>query len=545
MTERIVHDLIQGTPEWDQFRLEHFGASEAAAMLGLSKTAKRSELLHMKYTGNAKEFSDWVQEHILDRGHELEALARPLIEEDLGTDLYPVTCSLGKLSASSDGLTMDDETAWEHKQYNEALYQSILSGVLPDEHMPQAQQGLMVLGARRLKFTCSNGTRDRMASMWIYPDEQWFERICAGWAQFQRDLDEYVPVDIPSKPVATPQESLPVPFAQVTGSIAIKSNLDVFGAMLQEFIKRIPEKPETDQDFADIDSACRRLKEAEDCLASAEDTALASMTDVEQLRRTVATWRELARQTRLAKEKVVESRKKLIKENALAERRQKYADHVAGLNKELAEVSIVVAIPDFVGAIKGLKTIASLYDKLDTALANGKIAADAAAKDLRAKLDWHKPHAEFAFLFRDLQTLIQKPFDDFKLAVNARIADHKAAEEERQEKERARIRAEEQAKAEAAVREQPTKAAEAPPAEVERHIQQAAAAPTPAPTTVPRRVGYTHVATGAAKAKPTRPSDDEIIEVLSLHYRIHESKVVEYLLDMDLQAASKRLEAAF
>jgi hypothetical protein len=103
----------------------------------------------------------------------------------------------------------------------------------------------------------------------------------------------------------------------------------------------------------------------------------------------------------------------------------------------LAEVSIMVPAPDFAGAIKGLKTIASLYDKLYTALANGKIAADAAAKDLRAKLDWYKVHAEHAFLFRDLQALIQKPTDDFQLAVTTRIAEHKRQEDEKEAKRKA------------------------------------------------------------------------------------------------------------
>ena len=62
--ERIIHHLVQGTPEWHQFRLERDGASEAAPMLGLSKKTARSELMRMKHTGLAKEFSDWVQEHV-------------------------------------------------------------------------------------------------------------------------------------------------------------------------------------------------------------------------------------------------------------------------------------------------------------------------------------------------------------------------------------------------------------------------------------------------------------------------------------------------
>jgi predicted phage-related endonuclease len=99
----MQHDLIQGSPEWAEFRKSKFGASEAAAMLGLSKKTKRSELLHMKATGSAKEFSEWVQKNILDHGHHVEALARPHFENILDADLYPVTMSQDRLSASCDG----------------------------------------------------------------------------------------------------------------------------------------------------------------------------------------------------------------------------------------------------------------------------------------------------------------------------------------------------------------------------------------------------------------------------------------------------------
>src|SRR6516225_3833435 len=179
MTERITHNLVQGSDAWLEFRLTHFGASEAAAMLGLSKTVKRTELLHMKHTGTAKEFSDWVQANILDRGHEVEALARPIIEMTLGEDLYPMVFSLGKMSASCDGLTMLEDIAWENKQRNKTLYESIAGGVLPEEHMPQAQQVLMVSGASLLKFSCSDGTEEGTVTMDVFPDESWFQRLRA------------------------------------------------------------------------------------------------------------------------------------------------------------------------------------------------------------------------------------------------------------------------------------------------------------------------------------------------------------------------------
>ncbi|WP_213308267.1 YqaJ viral recombinase family protein [Paraburkholderia sacchari] len=540
MIERITHDLEQGSPEWMEFRLKHFGASEAAAMLGLSPHVKRNELLHMKHTGTPKEFSDWVQEHILDKGHEVEALTRPIVEEMLGEDLYPMVFSLGRLSASCDGVTMLEDPAWENKQYNEALYASIGEGVLPEEHMPQAQQILLVTGATRLIFTCSDGTENGTVWMEVLPDEAWFEKLRAGWAQFAADLAAYQPRDIPPQAVASPQESLPAPFAQVTGNIAIRSNLDLFGAALRTFIERIPDKPETDQEFADTEAACKRLKDAEDCLAAAEDTALASVSDVEQLRRVVAELRELARQTRLAKEKMVDARKKQIKESILLNGRRAFSDHIKAINLELVDVCTVdvrvnVAEPDFAGAIKGKRTLASLHEAVDTALANGKIAADAAARELRAKLDWYVKNADqHDFLFRDLQALIQKPAEDFKLAVTSRIAEHKRQEDEKEAKRKADEAAAAQRAAEQEATRQAAAAAQAAP---ESSVAAQVKASAPA-AEAPRAT-----APAARAGRIPRPTAAQIIDVLADHYGATPAQTAALLVTLDFKAELKRLEA--
>ncbi|CAJ0705991.1 YqaJ viral recombinase family protein [Ralstonia holmesii] len=426
-----IHNLVQGTPEWEQFRLTHFGASEAAAMLGLSDKVKRTELLHMKHTGVAKVFSDWVQENVLDHGHAVEATARPLVEEDIGEDLYPVTCSEGILSASCDGLTMAYDTAFEHKQWNVELAAMVEAGIVPDTHMPQCQQILLVTGASRVRFVVSDGTRDRMVFVDVLPDPAWFERIRAGWAQFQKDLDAYTPAEVVEKPEAAPIMALPALAVQIRGEV-ITSNLPAFKEAAERFIAGIKMDLETDEDFLNGDAMVKFCDAKEKEIAVAMDAAIAQMSSVDELMRTGNYVKDQLRAKRLELSKQIDVRKAQIKEDAVAKRRQKYIDHVAALNAELEDVSISVPAPDFLVAIKGLKTISSLHDKLDTALANGKIAADAAAKDLRAKLDWYKQHAEHAFLFRDLQTLIQKPADDFQLAVTARIAEHKKAEAEKE-----------------------------------------------------------------------------------------------------------------
>ncbi|MBB5411867.1 putative phage-related endonuclease [Paraburkholderia sp. HC6.4b] len=513
MTDRTMHNLVQGSDEWMAFRLTRFGASEAAAMLGLSSKVKRTELLHMKHTGNPKEFSDWVQQNILDYGHEVEALARPIVEEMIGDDLYPVTYSDGNLSASSDGLTMDEITAFEHKQWNDTLAASITDGVLPEEHTPQAQQVLMVTGAERLIFACSDGTRERFVWMEVLPDPAWFDRLRAGWAQFEKDLADYQPREIAEKPQAEAIMQLPALAVQIRGEV-ITSNLPAFKSAAEQFIANIKMDLKTDEDFVNADATVKFCEAKEKEIAIAMDAAIAQMSSIDELMRTGKYVSEQLRKKRLALSSQIEQRKKQIKESAIAERRQKYAAHVEALNNALGDASIVVATPDFAGAIKGLKTIASANDKLDTALANGKIDADAAARDLRTKLDWYQPRAKaHGFLFSDLQQLIQKPAEDFELAVTTRIEQHKRAEEERRAREAA-------AQTSAPAPEQ-VKTGALPA------VQSALPIDTPAP-----------IETGVR----SRPAAGEIVAVLSRHYGANPRNVLNWLCTTDWRAVQSQGE---
>ena len=228
MSNFLIHDLVQGSPEWLAYRMDHQNASDAAAMLNISKTTTRSELLRLYYTGDSKEFSDWVQRNILDYGHEVEDKVRPIVDEIIGQPLYPATISLGKLSASSDGMTMDDTIGFECKQYNAKLFAAIQDGELPDEYIPQIQQFFMINNkAVKVIFVCSDGTKENFASMEVLPDKEWFDTIARGWKQFETDLLNYQHVEAKPEAVGKVPESLPALRIEVTGMVT-SSNLVVF-----------------------------------------------------------------------------------------------------------------------------------------------------------------------------------------------------------------------------------------------------------------------------------------------------------------------------
>jgi predicted phage-related endonuclease len=446
----ITHSLQQGTPEWDEFRMNHFGSSEAAAMLGLSSKVTRNELLRMKRTGIAKEFSDWVQKNILDYGHEVEASARPLVEHMLGEELYPVTCSDGKISASCDGLTMLEDIAFEHKQWNENLAAAVADGILPEEYMPQCQQILMVTGAVKVIFVVSDGSQENFIHVDVLPDQAWFEKLRAGWAQFEMDLENYQHVETKPEVIGLAPESLPALRIEVSGAVTA-SNLNEFKVRATEVFNSIKTELETDTDFANADKTTKWCKEVEDRLEAAKQHALSQTSSIDELFRTIDAIKEEARQKRLTLEKLVKQRKETIRADKVEISRKKFTAHVSTLQAEVSGVNLVISQPDFGGAIKGLKTLTSIQNELDTTLANAIIAADAYAKDVREKLSWCKENAAgHSALFPDLQALITKPMEDFTLTISSRIEQHKKAEADRLEAERERIRQEEAAKLAAA-----------------------------------------------------------------------------------------------
>lgn len=447
---KTVHDLTQGSEAWELFRLDHHGASEAAAMLGLSPHVKRTELLHAKHTGLPREFSRFVQERILDHGHEVEALARPHIEANIiGEPLYPVTFSDGKLSASCDGITLDDETAAEHKQWNAELAASVEVGVVPDHHMPQCQQVLMVTGARRLAFVVSDGAPERMVHAWVVPDMAWFQRLRDGWAQFDRDLAAYVPTAAAEpEPVGKAPETLPALLINVTGAVTA-SNLPEFKATALAAIRSVNRELKTDQDFADADKAVKWCAEVESRLKAAKEHALSQTATIDALFKALDDIAAESKTVRLDLGKLIDRRKVERKEDAVAAARRELDAHIAGLNGELAPMALRPAPVDFGAAIKGLRSFASMDDALRTAVANGKIAADAQAKGIRANLVHFKKTTEgMEFLFSDVGQLVHKAADDFESVLASRIGKHldmvKEQERKRQADDAARIAAAEQ-----------------------------------------------------------------------------------------------------
>lgn len=262
ITNRITHECQQGSPEWHAMRAKRFTASEASAMLGVSKYQARADLLKRKATGLVEEV-DAATQRRFDDGHAAEAAARPIVEGIIGDDLYPVTMTADvnglPLLASMDGLTMLGDIGWETKLLNQDLRAAVEAGTLDEHYTVQMEQQLMVSGADRIYFTTTDGTPENTFGMWYESNPALRERIVAGWAQFAEDVAAYVPESEPVKPVGVAPEALPALRIEVTGMVTA-SNLAAFREHALAVFGGIKTDLQTDADFADAEKTVRWCK---------------------------------------------------------------------------------------------------------------------------------------------------------------------------------------------------------------------------------------------------------------------------------------------
>jgi putative phage-type endonuclease len=183
-------DYVQGTPEWLDYRKQCYNASDAPAMLGVSKYKSRAKLIK-EMLGEEKQESSTTKA-LFQRGHEAEDLARGLAELILGGQLAPLVGRDERMhSASFDGITEDHKTIWEHKMLNDLIRKEGLHKM----YRVQMEQQLYISGAEVCLFTATKWHKNILLEsreFIYYPDIKLRREILQGWEQFRTDLADAI-----------------------------------------------------------------------------------------------------------------------------------------------------------------------------------------------------------------------------------------------------------------------------------------------------------------------------------------------------------------
>lgn len=481
-----IVNLIQGTAEWHAHRAQHHNASDAPAMMGCSPYKTRAQLIREVATGIAQEV-DAATQRRFDDGHRFEELARPYAEEIIGEELFPVTGTNGKLSASFDGLTLLGDVAFEHKSLNDQLRAAMVDGCtgadLPLLYQVQMEQQLAVSDASRVLFMASKwDSNDELVEerhCWYVSNPGLRDKIVAGWAQFEADVAAYEQVNVAvAEPVAAGRapDTLPALSIQVTGMVTA-SNLAEFKENALAVLGSINRELQSDEDFANAEKTVTWCKAVEERIEATKQQVLGQTADIDAVFRTMDDVSAETRKIRLELDKLVTKRKEERRTEIGNTARRAVIDHVQAINETLGAHAIpmpATLVADLQAAIKGKRSFSSMQDAVDSVAANAKVSASQAADRIRANIAILDGHAEHATLFADrVQLCASKAPDDLRNLVAARIAQHQQAEQKRLDDERAKIREEEEARARKLAEEE---------ARAKARVEEAAkAATTPTP----------------------------------------------------------------
>ncbi|MFC7411408.1 YqaJ viral recombinase family protein [Hydrogenophaga atypica] len=186
----VIVQLQQGSPAWLAYRQAKRNASESAAVMGASPWMTPYQLWLAK-TGR----QETTVTPAMQRGTDLEPLARAAYEEQTGLVMQPLVLEAGDYSASLDGMTFEGDLVLEIKcpvrGTRSDLWQDALQGEVPLHYRIQVQHQLMVSGAQTAHLWVFDGTRGVLVS--IERDEALMEAIRAAWDGFQPHLDGDTP----------------------------------------------------------------------------------------------------------------------------------------------------------------------------------------------------------------------------------------------------------------------------------------------------------------------------------------------------------------
>jgi putative phage-type endonuclease len=489
---KTIAGLVQGSDQWLAHRRTTRNASDASVMMGCSPSISRRELVRLMANGLEREFSDYVQKFILDRGHEVEPALRRFAEDLIEDELFPTTATTddGYMGASFDGITMDDRIIFEAKQASEEKFQCIERGEIPPADKWQITQQFAVCTDAKVCYYCvGDGTPDGTRFLKIERSqvEADIPRLIAAWRQFDEDVANYVPEpEAAPIPVGRAPEQLPALSVQVTGMVTA-SNLAEFKANAMAVLGSINRDLKTDEDFANADKTVKWCQGVEERLEATKQQVLGQTADIEAVFRTMDEVKAEARKIRLELDKLVTKQKETRKEEIVQAGAKAVRDHYDAINATLGEHRISPPqslMLDLGGAIKGKKSLSSMKDAIDNAAVGAKIAASQLAERVRANMHvLEMEQGSHDVLFPDRVVLCAtKTPEDLRNLITARIAQAKAEQEKRDADAKAREEAAQQSTtgAEASAAAEPDATEPARAAATVAPVGRVGAAPTPA-----------------------------------------------------------------
>jgi putative phage-type endonuclease len=179
--------VAQGSAEWHEHRRRYRNASETPVVLGLSPWKTPYQLWQLKLG-----LIEQVVNLAMQRGTDLEPVARAAYERQTGRVMQPLVVVDGEYSASLDGMTLYGERLVQIKSpvkgKDSALWKTVSAGSLPAHYQWQVEHQLMVTKAAVADVFVFDGAEGVLLE--VAPDASKWPRIQKAWEQFTRYMTD-------------------------------------------------------------------------------------------------------------------------------------------------------------------------------------------------------------------------------------------------------------------------------------------------------------------------------------------------------------------
>jgi putative phage-type endonuclease len=139
--------------EWLKWR--KIGSSDAPAIMGVSPWTTPHQLWEQKVFGKENEVNSSMR-----RGIEMEETARRCFEKKMGVEVFAKRVehpSINFMTATLDGIDIDNKVLVEIKCPNRDDQEQALSGKVPEKYIPQLQHQLCVTGLDGMYYFSFDG----------------------------------------------------------------------------------------------------------------------------------------------------------------------------------------------------------------------------------------------------------------------------------------------------------------------------------------------------------------------------------------------------
>lgn len=194
---KIFEELEQGTDLWMQTRMGLPTASMFHAVLAKGRSGAPSKTRQTYMNKLAGEIitgtlTESFSTPAMERGHEMEVLARQLYEFESGNTVKEVGFILnGRQGCSPDGLIDDDGMTEIKSKAPHILIDVLLKDEMPKEHAAQVQGQMMVAEREWCDFVAFY-TGMPMLTKRIYRDEDYIKTLRVELELFNNQLEDLV-----------------------------------------------------------------------------------------------------------------------------------------------------------------------------------------------------------------------------------------------------------------------------------------------------------------------------------------------------------------